>query len=103
MNNPYKRRDKGEIPVIYRMSKGECTAVFPTLPGTATDPYSMTCYAHIGQHGVCTREWYGTTRGADLHHYQALHKELRHIYGRKLRRYVKLTQRMHRMRQGALK
>ena len=32
---------------------GEVTAIMPELPGTA-NPYTCTCYAHIGQHGSCS-------------------------------------------------
>jgi hypothetical protein len=31
---------------------GEVTAIMPEIPGTA-DPYTCTCYVHMGQHGVC--------------------------------------------------
>ena len=31
---------------------GEVTAIMPEILGTA-DPYTCTCYAHMGQHGAC--------------------------------------------------
>ncbi len=74
------------LPVIFRADrsgdfKGHVTAVFPTLPGTS-DPYSVTCYAHIGQHGTCGREWYNGTRAAKPDEYADLLAELRRIYSR---------------------
>ena len=32
--------------------RGEVTAIMPELPGT-NNPYTCTCYAHMGQHGSC--------------------------------------------------
>ena len=72
------------LPVIFRAEraghfKGHVTAVFPTLPGTY-DPYTATCYAHIGQHGSCSWLWYATTRAAKPEEYADLLAELRRIY-----------------------
>lgn len=54
--------------------KGHVTAVFPELPGTSA--YDMTCYAHVGQHSSCTKEWYATTRPATYEEYAPLLAEL---------------------------
>jgi hypothetical protein len=67
-------------PVLFRATKsgqfkGDVTAVFPTLPGS-NRPSSMTCYAHVGQHSACDKEWYRTTRPATPEEYRSLHKEL---------------------------
>jgi hypothetical protein len=68
------------LPVIFRKDKGgEIVAVFPTERGT-TDPDTMTCYAHVGQHSSCTVGWYYTTKPAQLPEYQRLLNELRQIY-----------------------
>lgn len=74
------------LPVIFRAErsgqfKGTVTAVFPTLPGTS-NYYTATCYAHVGQHGVCSREWYNGTRAATPAEYADLLAELRRIYER---------------------
>lgn len=74
------------LPVIFRADKagdfkGDITAVFPTLPGTS-EPYSATCYAHVGQHGTCRRAWYNTTRAAMPDEFADLLRELRGIYER---------------------
>ncbi len=71
------------LPVIFRAERagkfeGQVTAVFPTLPGT--NQWNATCYAHIGQHGACSREWYLTTRRAAPHELFDLLHELRGIY-----------------------
>lgn len=46
------------VPVVFRKDrsgefKGQVTAIFPTLE----DGFFLTCYAHIGQHGSCSRTW----------------------------------------------
>jgi hypothetical protein len=74
------------LPVIFRADR-ECgqtdiTAVFPTVPGSVSDPYSMECYAHIGQHSSCCYEWYRSTRPAKPEEYADLLAELRRIYER---------------------
>lgn len=71
------------LPVIFRKSESEVTAVFPTLPGT-DDSTTMTCYAHIGQHGVCSLAWYRETTPARAEEYAPLLAELRSIYERDL-------------------
>lgn len=82
------------LPVIFRADrsgdhKGTVTAVFPTLPGTS-DPWTATCYAHVGQHGTCGRDWYATTRAATPAEYADLLNELRGIYERDDRDAVRL-------------
>ena len=67
-----------KLDVLFRFSRGEVTAVFPSECGT--DEYDFTCYAHIGQHGSCSRQWYNTTRKAKPAQYEALFTELRGIY-----------------------
>jgi len=72
------------VPVLFRAEKsgdfkGDVTAVFPTLPGT-NDPWTMTCYAHVGQHGTCSKDWYWTTRAAKPAEYAPLLAELKRIY-----------------------
>lgn len=74
-----------QLPVLFRADrsgyfKGAVTAVFPTLPGS--DAYTATCYAHIGQHGACSRGWYWQTRAARPEEYTDLLAELRRIYER---------------------
>lgn len=67
------------ITVIFRRdSSGEITAVFPTEPADVYGRY-MTCYAHVGQHGSCSMEWYQTTKPAALPQYSALADELRRL------------------------
>ena len=72
------------LPVLFRFDRdrfgdGEVTAVFPTLPGT-DDVNTMTCYAHIGQHGACVSTWLWDTRPATPAEYAPLLAELRGIY-----------------------
>ena len=74
------------LPVLFRMGRGECVAVFPTLDGRG-DPNRdgtslVTCYAHIGQHGEASRGWYRTARPATPEEIAPLLRELQGIYGR---------------------
>lgn len=74
------------VPVLFRADRTqrngggdriEITAVFPTVPGTVGDPDSMECYAHIGQHGTCSVDWYREkTRPARVEEYAPLAREL---------------------------
>ena len=57
--------------------KGEVTAVFPT---EYEHNGLHSCYAHIGQHGACSRAWYAKTRPATESEYADLLAELRGIY-----------------------
>ena len=82
------------IPVIFRAErsgkfKGDVTAVFPTLPADHDGPV-MTCYARIGQHSGCSKEWYNTTRPAKPAEYASLQKELEQI-GYQLKVYSRIT------------
>lgn len=79
------------LPVIFRAEWNDSektgnvhvTAVFPTLPGTSA-PWTATCYAHVGQHGTCSRDWYAGRqhgqRPATPAEYADLLRELRGIY-----------------------
>lgn len=67
------------LPVLFRWSEGEVTAVFPTELG-GNHYMDMTCYAHIGQHSSCSMEWYRATRPAKPEEYDELFRELRQIY-----------------------
>lgn len=78
---------KGQImetlPVIFRADrsgefKGQVTAVFPTFEWD--NKGNMTCYAHVGQHGGCSLDWYRSTRRALPSEYDALLRELRGLY-----------------------
>jgi len=66
------------LPVMFRKSAGEVTAVFPTLPADYVG--NLTCYAHIGQHGSCSAEWLRSTRPASESEVAPLLAELRRIY-----------------------
>lgn len=69
------------LDVIFRADRKrqpEITAVFPSECGT--NEFDMTCYVHVGQHGACSRGWYGKTRAAKPHEYDSLLRELQVIY-----------------------
>lgn len=88
------------VPVLFRKMPGDdVTAVFPTLPGA---PGFMTCYAHIGQHGSCGRDWYKRTIAARPDEYAALKRELESApFYYKLRVYQRMQPDFERMRQAA--
>lgn len=76
--------DREVIPVIFRLesaSRGVKSplAIFPTLPGTH-DPFSATCYAHIGQHGTTCQGYAASLKAARPDQYAPLLAELRRIY-----------------------
>lgn len=82
-------------PVLFRFDKHgknrECTAVFPTLPA-AYDGSTMVCYAHLGQHSGCSRDWYATTRPATVAEYADLKRELESApFNYRLKVYQRMT------------
>ena len=61
--------------VIFRKERdGEVVAYFPEDPGSR-DPYTCTCFAHIGQHGIAAADVTGT-KPASPTEYAALKREL---------------------------
>lgn len=82
-----------QTPVLFRKdyeaSEWHITAVFPTEPATI-DGYTMTCYAHLGQHGACSMGWYIKTKAAKPSEYADLQKELQAI-GYNLKVYHRMT------------
>jgi hypothetical protein len=106
------KQDDEETPVLFRLSAGEkwskrhgrampcwrsayLTAVFPTIPGSVSDPYSMSCYARVGQHSSCSWEWYRETRPAKPEDYASLKRELESApYGYRLKVCHRITPQM---------
>lgn len=80
--------------VLFRTERSpkdhQVTAVFPTEPGSTLDPYLTACYAHVGQHGSCSLDWYRSTRPAKPEEYADLKAELERI-GYRLKVYRRLT------------
>ena len=99
------------VPVLFRADRTqrggagdriEITAVFPTLPGT-NDPDTMTCYAHVGQHGTCSVDWCrDNTRPAIESEYAPLKSELESL-GYVLDVRQRITSEMGAMRRAALR
>jgi hypothetical protein len=77
--------------VLFRVSDGEVTAVFPEEPADVAG-FGMSCYAHVGQHSACSLEWYHSTRPATPAEYADLKRELERI-GYVLQVYKRMTQR----------
>ena len=52
MKSAKKSKEK-PLPVVFRTFRegGDVFALFPTVLGTS-DPYTCTCYQHVGQHGA---------------------------------------------------
>lgn len=65
-------------PVIFKKFEGEVTALFPTIPGN-NSPATMTCYAHIGQHGIADQMWAALAKPARPDEYADLLEELQSI------------------------
>ena len=91
------RQDDHETPVIFRADRGkdpEITAVFPCEPHDLQG-LSMSCYAHIGQHGGCCLEWYHKTRAAKPEEYADLKRELEAApFGYRLKIYKRMTRQL---------
>jgi hypothetical protein len=86
-------QDKDETPVIFRIERrkgGVVTAVFPCEPA-AMDGRTMTCYAHVGQHGGCSHQFVSSGRAAKPEEYADLKAELESApYGYRLKVYKRV-------------
>jgi hypothetical protein len=70
------------IRVAFRIARnGDPDTLTAVLPDVPERPGFWTCYAHVGQHGSCSRAWYRTTRQATYAEYTDLLDELTNIYG----------------------
>lgn len=84
-------------PVLFRIDRSgerrEVTAVFPAEPGRFSAGRFYTCYAHLGQHGSCSHDWYVTrTRPATPSEYADLKRELESApYGYRLQVCQRMT------------
>lgn len=70
------------LPVLFRVIRGELLAIFPTLPHDYEGQF-YTCYAHVGQHGACSKSFTSAGRLAKPEEYADLLSELRGIYEHK--------------------
>ena len=70
---------KPKLPVIFKVGGGEVAAYFPTLPGT-NDPFTCTCYVHVGQRGAASIAYAQVQRPGKPNEYAPLLAELRQIY-----------------------
>ena len=79
-------KDNFKTTVIFRKDKSNkyadnITAVFPYLVQGGSVPL-MECYAHVGQHGSCSYDWYlQDTKPAKPDEYASLKRELEDNYG----------------------
>lgn len=89
------------VPVIFRVwpkkEGGGVIALFPTLPGSTQDWYSVTSYEHVGGHGHADMDLVNATRLATPAEYASLKRELESgPYGYKLKVYERATPAMRR-------
>ncbi len=61
---------------FYKEKDGDIFAYFPEIPGT-NEPGVFTCYAHIGQHSSCHRDYLRGKRLATKDEYLPLLNELK--------------------------
>lgn len=64
-----------KVQFVFTPEWDEVTAVFVET----TDGFTATCYAHIGQHGVCTMRWVAEQQLATPEQYAPLLAELQSI------------------------
>lgn len=75
-----------KMPVIFKkhydrdVREWFVTAFFPTEP-SSYDGSTMTCYAHVGQHGGASLDFFWLGKKCKPEEYADLLKELRGIYG----------------------
>ena len=67
-----------KVKVIFRKDEGgEVVAFLPELPAARGN---IVCYAHIGQHGEASMDYYNSTQTASPEEYNALYEELKAVY-----------------------
>lgn len=64
--------------VIFKSIDGDIEAFFPELAGDS-NPHTMLCYAHIGQHGAAHEGYVVRGRNATPSEYNALLRELERV------------------------
>lgn len=67
------KKNEPKTRVVFRVFKGEVTAVFPDMEEGRGD---LTCYAHVGQHSRCSRAWIRDTKLATAKQAAPLKREL---------------------------
>lgn len=91
MHTPSTPTKPEPLPVIFRKhfergggswkdGRWIVTAAFPTLHSDSSNWYNFTCYAHIGQHGSASPQWFRKGQLARPAEYADLLAELRGIY-----------------------
>jgi hypothetical protein len=66
--------------VVFRVFKGEVTAVFPEEPAVAFQPWTCLCYSHVGQHSSCELQYLiYASKAATPEQYADLRRELESI------------------------
>lgn len=75
--------ERETVKVIFREDRhdpSEIVAFFPEMPGT-NDLWTLGCYAHLGQHGAASLDYYQTEtrRPQSPEKVQALREELRRV------------------------
>lgn len=98
--------DEPITPVLFRKMPGKqfaedgVTAVFPCEAFNARGD-TMSCYAHVGQHGECDLGWYGKTVAAKPEEYADLLDELRGApYFYRFKIYKRMQRRFHNARRA---
>ncbi len=101
LSRRYGRAASETTPVVFRVwpksNGGGVIALFPTLPGSTSDPYSCDSFEHVGQHGSadCTGTIRGT-RAAKPDEYASLKRELESPpYEYKLKVYARVPRSMN--------
>jgi hypothetical protein len=92
--NTNPRGASEEVPVIFRIwperEGGDVIALFPTLPGSTQNRYSVDSYQHAGGHGSADMGLIHTTRPATPAEYGSLKRELESApYNYKLKVYAR--------------
>lgn len=70
--------------VIFRAERRKSPEITAVLPDFEANHGNMVCYAHVGQHGECSLDWYYSTRSAKPVEYESLLAELQRIYDNNL-------------------
>lgn len=89
------KKDKEVTKVIFKMARySDCSGkeVLAFFPGASANPGNVMCYAHVGQHGEASYDFYlKNCRPCSEKEYRPLKKELENLFGYRFKIMKRMT------------
>ena len=89
------KKDKEVTKVIFKMARysdGSGKEVLAFFPGASANPGNVMCYAHVGQHGEASYDFFlKNCRPCSEKEYRPLKKELENLFGYRFKIMKRMT------------